>query len=191
MRICATNNYNRGLSHNFLLFLYFLFPSEKLLNVLEILGSEMSSVTLEKHAKSFSLLTFLDIRYYLTINASSIEVFGNNCKCLVHQKRNMSPLKDKLSFEDEAQAIGNTMPNLEHLELVFSSFSEVGLDSILTNGKVVLKRLDTCGCRDKSLGPVWPKCVSIRSIRDPDEEDNDAFLTDQSNQVTNNDSSDK
>ncbi|KAM0954225.1 putative leucine-rich repeat domain superfamily [Dioscorea sansibarensis] len=127
----------------------------------------MPSVIVEKHARSSSLLTVLDISYCLTIDASGIEVFSNNCLCLVHLKKNMPPPENELPFEDKALVIENTMPILERLELAFDSFNEVSLDSIHTNCKA-LKHLDICGCRNVRLGPICPKNVSIRSIRDLD-----------------------
>ncbi|KAH7655649.1 RNI-like protein [Dioscorea alata] len=152
----------------------------KLLNVLRIPVSEMSSVTVEKYAGSLSLLTVLDISYCLNLNARSIKVFGNNCRCLIHLRRNMPPPEVELNQgnhvgsredEEEALAVANTMPKLEQLELAFGRFSDHGLDAILTKCKA-LQKLDIRGCWNVRLdGDVGLRCDSIRSFRDPWEDE--------------------
>lgn len=142
--------------------------------------SEMSSVTMENFTGSLSLLTVLDISNYLNINASNIEVFGNNCRCLVHLRRNMPPPDFELNQgnhvvsrqdQKEALAVTNTLPKLEQLELVFGCFSDHGLDAILAKCKA-LQKLDVRGCQNVRLdGDVGLRCDSIRSFRDPWEDE--------------------
>lgn len=118
---------------------------------LKVLNIPMSNVTdklVAKFEKALPNLTVLDINDSLKITSKGLKLFGENCKSLVHLRRNMPPPEwDCLKPIDdqEATVIADTMLGLHHLELCFGQFSDLGLDAILTNCKA-LTHLDIQGC---------------------------------------------
>ncbi|OAY66010.1 F-box protein FBW2 [Ananas comosus] len=143
------------------------------LRVLQIPLSEVTDQTVEKHVKSLSGLTVLDISNCMNITPKGIAMIGRHCKSLVQLKRNMPPWEPSQSKidEDEALAVADTMPKLEHLELAYGRFSDHGLEAILTKC-TALCNLDILGCLNVTLKyDIEAKCLSLPFFRDPWEDD--------------------
>ncbi|KAI3739736.1 hypothetical protein L2E82_30147 [Cichorium intybus] len=95
------------------------------LKVLEIPESDITDKMILKHIKPLPNLTLLDISDCSNITAKGIEAFGTHCKSLIHLKRNMwnGPKPTSHSLDDsEAEAIANTMPNIQRLEFFYAEF---------------------------------------------------------------------
>ncbi|KAJ0962391.1 hypothetical protein J5N97_030219 [Dioscorea zingiberensis] len=147
----------------------------KLLNVMQIPMSLISNAVVESCVGSLSFLIVMDISYSLNINSKSIKSFVNNCKCLIHLRRNIPPTPPEIKFnhgnhtvsqvdEEVAMVVANTMPKLEQLELANSRFSDHGLGAILTNYKA-LCILDITGCWNVRMdGDVGLRCDSIENF---------------------------
>lgn len=150
--------------------------SARFLNILQIPMSEVTDQMLEKHVKSLSGLTVLDISYCLKITSKGIELLGKHCKSLIRLKRNMPPSECEWSLdgtanakvdESEALSVANTMPRLEYLELAYGRFSDCGLDAILTTC-CYLRVLDIRGCWKVDINEVIErKCHLIQSFKGP------------------------
>lgn len=136
--------------------------------------SEISDQAVKKYAECLPALRVLDISNCLKISSSGIEALGRHCKLLVQLKRNMPPPDVPHGYNtvpnvvnDEALAIANTMPVLEHLELAYGLFSDTGLGAILT-GCPRLQTLDILGCWNVRLeGDIEERCCALESFREP------------------------
>ncbi|KAI3781857.1 hypothetical protein L2E82_11884 [Cichorium intybus] len=97
-----------------------LIPRSKLL---EIPMSRVTDHMILMHMKSMPNLNVLDINFCYNITAKGIAAFGNQCKSLVHLKRNVPPAHERCCRIDdsEAKTIADTMPNLQRVELCFSA----------------------------------------------------------------------
>uniref|UniRef100_A0A0D9ZLF4 F-box domain-containing protein n=1 Tax=Oryza glumipatula TaxID=40148 RepID=A0A0D9ZLF4_9ORYZ len=154
--------------------LAYVAASGKLLNVLQIPMSEISDQAVKKYAECLPALRVLDISNCLKISSSGIEALGRHCKLLVQLKRNMPPPDVPHGYNavpnvvnDEALAIANTMPVLEHLELAYGLFSDTGLGAILTRCPR-LQTLDILGCWNVRLeGDIEERCCALESFREP------------------------
>uniref|UniRef100_A0A0E0KR74 Uncharacterized protein n=1 Tax=Oryza punctata TaxID=4537 RepID=A0A0E0KR74_ORYPU len=154
--------------------LAYVAASGKLLNVLQIPMSEISDQAVKKHAECLPALRVLDISNCLKISSSGIEALGRHCKLLVQLKRNMPPPEIPHGYNavpnvinDEALAVANTMPMLEHLELAYGLFSDIGLGAILTRCPR-LHTLDILGCWNVRLeGDIEERCCALETFREP------------------------
>uniref|UniRef100_J3LYC2 Uncharacterized protein n=1 Tax=Oryza brachyantha TaxID=4533 RepID=J3LYC2_ORYBR len=148
--------------------------SGKLLNVLQIPMSEISDQVVKKYAECLPALRVLDISNCLKISSSGIEALGRHCKLLAQLKRNMPPPELPHGYNavpnvvnEEALAVSNTMPRLEHLELAYGLFSDLGLDAILSRC-LLLRKLDILGCWNVRLeGDIEERCCALESFREP------------------------
>ncbi|KAF0890294.1 hypothetical protein E2562_002706 [Oryza meyeriana var. granulata] len=148
--------------------------SGKLLNVLQMPMSEISDQAVKKYAECLPALRVLDISNCLKISSSGIEAIGRHCKLLVQLKRNIPPPELPHGYNavpnvvnNEALAVANTMPKLEHLELAYGLFSDIGLDAILTKCPL-LRTLDILGCWNVRLeGDIEERCCALESFREP------------------------
>ena len=146
--------------------------------------SDVADKIVEKHASSLANLTVLDISYCLKITCKGIAAFGKNCKALIHLRRNM-PVPEVLPTynmtvmntkpdDSEAMIIADTMPGLQHLELCYGRFSDVGLDTIFAKCNA-LTHLDIRGCWSVKLdGHLEDRCFQLQQFKSPwhDEFDN-------------------
>ncbi|KAK9167629.1 hypothetical protein Scep_002820 [Stephania cephalantha] len=147
----------------------------RFIKVLQIPMSAVTDKMVEKHAQSFSTLTFLDISYCLNITAKGIDIFGRCCKSLTHLRRNMPPpqwdenlraLSTKID-DAEAMTIADSMPGLCHLELCHGKFSDIGLTAILAKCKK-LTNLNILGCWNVELnGTLEDMCAELESFKSP------------------------
>lgn len=148
----------------------------KCLKVLKIPVSDVTDQMVAEHAGSLSTVTELDISYCSKITCKGIEVLGRHCKFLIHFRRNISPLDFNLlheADEDVAMAVANTMPRLLYLELGYGSFSDYGLDAILTKCKG-LCHLDIQGCFNVNFdGDLEQRCKRIMVFRGPKRDEYD------------------
>uniref|UniRef100_A0A0D9W5L5 Uncharacterized protein n=1 Tax=Leersia perrieri TaxID=77586 RepID=A0A0D9W5L5_9ORYZ len=139
-----------------------------------IAASEVSDQAVEKYAECLPALRVLDISNCLKISSSGIEALGRHCKLLVQLKRNMPPPEIPHGYNavpnvvnDEALAVANTMPKLEHLELAYGLFSDIGLGAILTKCPL-LRTLDILGSWNVRLeGDIEERCCALESFREP------------------------
>ncbi|XP_077213436.1 F-box protein FBW2-like [Tasmannia lanceolata] len=165
----------------------FVANAGKFLTVLKIPMSDVTDRMVEKHAESLATVTVLDISNCVKITCKSLEALGKNCKFLVHLRRNMPPPEFPSgqdaplnpAEEGEAMAVAETMPSLLHLDLAYGSFSDLGLDAILTKCKA-LRHLDIQGCWNvKMEDNIEQKCDRIEDFRGPwDDEYDDANPSD-------------
>ncbi|XP_071719696.1 F-box protein FBW2-like [Rutidosis leptorrhynchoides] len=108
--------------------------------------SDINDEMVLKHIKPLPNLITLDISFCFDITSKGIAAFGNNCKFLLHLKRNMpQPESFPCTDDSEAETIAKTMPNVQHIELCSGRFSEWGLTEILTKCKSITY-LDIYGC---------------------------------------------
>ncbi|KAJ9558291.1 hypothetical protein OSB04_012905 [Centaurea solstitialis] len=102
--------------------------------------------------------------YCFEITSKGLVAFGNNCKSLVHLRRNMH--EGGAIDDSEAMTIAHTMPSLQRIELRFGLFSNLGLSEILTNCKS-LTHLNIYGCwkfeLDGDLMMICEKLVHFES----------------------------
>ncbi|KAI3742892.1 hypothetical protein L1987_60590 [Smallanthus sonchifolius] len=113
--------------------------------VLEMPMSDITDQMVLTHIKPLPNLTVLDVSHCLKITSKGIAAFGNQCKFLIHLKRNMSLLDAHSPTDDsEAKTVADTMPNLQHIELCSGQFGDLGLSEILTKCKA-LTHLDVQG----------------------------------------------
>lgn len=138
----------------------------------------MSNVTdklVAKFAKAFPNLMVLDISDSFKITFKGLKLFGENCKSLIHLRRNMPPQEWyclKPTDDQEATVIADTMLGLHHLELRFGQFSDLGLDAILTKC-MALTHLDIQGCWSVKLeGILEEKCNQLLVSKGPWVDDN-------------------
>lgn len=133
------------------------------------MSSSITDQMVEKHIKPLPLLTTLDISYCYNITGKGIEAFGNNCKSLVKLRRNMLPfphLQEPID-DSEAKAIAETMPKLEHIDLSFGQFGDMGLVEILNKCKS-LNHLDIHGSWNVELnGDTKERCEKLNHFQNP------------------------
>ncbi|KAK1352093.1 F-box protein FBW2 [Heracleum sosnowskyi] len=168
------------------------------LKVLNMSESNVTDQMVIRHAESLANLTDLDISYCIKISWKGLEAFGKQCKFLVNLKRNMPPPNLGISIqeanlkidESEAMVIANTMSKLQHLEIWFGCFSNLGLNYVLTKCKA-LEYLDIRGCW--SVGweeDLETKCEKIAGFKSPwvddvyETEDSDVYETEDSEILT-------
>ncbi|KAK9096012.1 hypothetical protein Sjap_021509 [Stephania japonica] len=147
----------------------------RFIKVLQIPMSAVTDKMVEKHAQSFSTLTFLDISYCLNITVKGIDILGRCCKSLTHLRRNMPPpqwdetlraLSTKID-DAEAMIIADSMPGLCHLELCHGKFSDIGITALLTKCKK-LTYLNILGCWNVELnGSLEDLCAELESFKSP------------------------
>lgn len=137
---------------------YVLVSSAKSLQTLQLPRSEINDSIVEKVAGMLSTITVLDLSYCINIGAQALEAIGRQCKFLASLRRIMHPLEviDKLSQDDEALAIANTMPRLKQLEIAYLLVSTASVTEILKNCKQ-LELLDVRGCWNVNLDEKFVK----------------------------------
>ncbi|CAI9269544.1 unnamed protein product [Lactuca saligna] len=140
----------------------------KCLKVLEIPMSEITDQMISKHIKPLPNLGILDISNCLKITSKGIATFGNQCKSLIHLKRNMLPIEDSKPMDDsEAKAIADTMPKLQRIELCFGGFGDFGVSEILNKCKL-LTHLDIQGSWNVELGgELEGVCEKLECFQSP------------------------
>mgnify|MGYP000332472330 CR=1 FL=1 len=80
------------------------------------------------------------------LSGACVEVFGKNCPQIAHLKVNMNPQMESGSPNDDiAFAVGNTMCQLEHLEMAYGTVSNAGF-KFLMEMCAKLEFLDIRGC---------------------------------------------
>lgn len=128
------------------------------LQTLRLPRSEMSDSIADQIAGRLSAVTFLDLSYCSKIGAPALEAIGKHCKLLEVLCRNMHPLDtaDKLSQDDEANAIASTMPKLKRLEMAYHVISTEIVLKILSSC-TLLEFLDLRGCWDVKLDDKFMK----------------------------------
>ncbi|KAK4353081.1 hypothetical protein RND71_028599 [Anisodus tanguticus] len=151
----------------------FIANNAKSLQMLRLPKSEIGDSYVEEVAGMFSNITFLDISYCIKIGARALEAMGKHCKYLTGLRRTVHPLEviNKLSQDDEALAIANTMPNLKQLEIAYMLVGTTSIIEVLKNCRH-RELLDVRGCwnvnfdekfvkifkRVKVVGPVVVDC---------------------------------
>ncbi|KAM4083828.1 hypothetical protein ACJW30_08G087200 [Castanea mollissima] len=156
----------------------FLANCGRFLKVLKIPMSEVTDNMVEKHAVSLASLTVLDISYCLKITCKGLEAFGKNCNALVHLRRNMPPPELVPTYNvkpdvSEALTIADTMPGLQHLELGYGRFTDVGLEAIFAKCNA-LTHLDIQGCWSVKLdGHLEDRCLQLQEFKSPWHDDFD------------------
>ncbi|KAJ8762480.1 hypothetical protein K2173_007919 [Erythroxylum novogranatense] len=137
--------------HNDSIFL-FLAEHAGSLQTLRLPRSEISDSIVEQIAGRLSTIKFLDLSYCGKIGACALEAIGEHCTSLVGLCRNMHPLDtyDKITQDDEAYAIANTMPKLKRLEIAYLLISSDVVSKILA-GCPELEYLDLRGCWEVKL----------------------------------------
>ena len=155
-------------NHLKMMSLFFFCCSGRFLKVLKIPMSEVTDNMVEKHAVSLANMTVLDISYCLKITCKGLEAFGKNCKALVHLRRNMPPPELVPTYNvkpdvSEALTIADTMPGLQHLELGYGRFTDVGLEAIFAKCKA-LTHLDIQGCWSVKLldSHLEDRCLQLQ-----------------------------
>ncbi|XP_022846907.1 F-box protein FBW2-like [Olea europaea var. sylvestris] len=136
----------------------FIANHAKSLQTLQLPRSEINDSIVEKVAGMLSTITVLDLSYCINIGAQALEAIGRHCKFLASLRRIMHPLEviDKLSQDDEALAIANTMPRLKQLEIAYLLVSTASVTEILKNCKQ-LELLDVRGCWNVNLDEKFVK----------------------------------
>nr|XP_043612324.1 F-box protein FBW2-like [Erigeron canadensis] len=147
---------------------FFVANCGKFLKELQMPMSVITDQMLSKHIKPLPNLTMLDVSYCFKITAKGLAAFGNQCKSLVHLKRNMPPLDASSPVNDsEAKAIADTMPCLEWIELCFGQFGDSGLSEIITKCNSLAK-LDIIGSWNVQLnGDLLEKCEYLKDFQSP------------------------
>lgn len=148
----------------------FIADHAKSLHTLRLPRSDISNSVVEQVAGRLSTITFLDVSYCKNIGALALEAIGKHCKLLNGLRRTMHPLDviAKLTQDDEALAIAETMPKLKHLEMAYLLISTDAVLKILANCPD-LELLDVRGCwnvkledkkfpRLKIIGPLVTDC---------------------------------
>ncbi|CAI9780916.1 unnamed protein product [Fraxinus pennsylvanica] len=130
----------------------FIANHAKSLQTLRLPRSEINDSIVEKVSGMLSTITVLDLSYCINIGAQALEAIGRHCKFLTSLRRIMHPLEviDKLSQDDEALAIANTMPQLKQLEIAYLLVNTASVTEILKNCKQ-LEFLDVRGCWNVNL----------------------------------------
>jgi len=140
---------------------------------------------MSKIALSCKKLRELDISYCYEITHESLVLIGRNCSNLKVLKRNLMNWLDPSQHQgivpneylnacpqdgdDEAVAIANSMPGLEHLEIRFSKLSAKGLNSI-SQGCPSLEFLDVSGCANltsRDIANASSSLVHLKEIKKP------------------------
>ncbi|CAI9275011.1 unnamed protein product [Lactuca saligna] len=135
------------------------------LKVLEIPLSRFTDTLVLNHLKPLPNLRVLNINYCSKISAKGLAAFGNQCKSLLHLKRNLPPQRYWPVDNSEAKTIADTMPNLQRIELCFGSFGDWGLSEILTKCKS-LTHLDIRGCWNVKLnGDLKKMCGKLECFQ--------------------------
>ncbi|KAF6170879.1 hypothetical protein GIB67_018961 [Kingdonia uniflora] len=142
------------------------------LRTLQMRMSEVTDWMVSFYDTLFANLTYLDISSCLQITCKGIAVFGNNCKSLVHLKRNIPPPQSSEPSDDgEAIAIGDTMPGLQQLEMGYGRFTDISLNALLTKCKN-LTHLDILGCWSlKFEGDLEERCGRLTDFKGPWDDD--------------------
>ncbi|KAI3676643.1 hypothetical protein L1987_86255 [Smallanthus sonchifolius] len=147
---------------------FFVAHCGNFLKVLEMTMSDITDQMVLKHIKPLPNLTLLDVSHCLKITSKGLAAFGNQCKSLIHLKRNMSPLDAHSPTDDcEAKTVADTMPNLQHIELCSGHFGDSGLSEILTKCKA-LTHLDIQGSWNVELnGDLAEVCERLQHFQSP------------------------
>ncbi|KAF1867315.1 hypothetical protein Lal_00049744 [Lupinus albus] len=120
-------------------------------------------------AKKLPLLEELDITIS-NLSKDALEAIGHCCPLLKSLKFNMQAFRDPhFDFDGEAFAIGQTMPNLRHLQLYGNKLTNDGVLAIL-DGCPHLESLDIRRCFNVNLGrSLGKRCAEeIKDFRNPD-----------------------
>ncbi|KAK1426631.1 hypothetical protein QVD17_15308 [Tagetes erecta] len=147
------------------------------LKVLQMPMTQITDQMVLKHLKPLPNLTLLDLSHCFKITSKGLAAFGNQCKSLIHFKRNMPPLDTCMPTDDsEPKAIADTMPHLQHIELCFARFGDSGLFEMLTKCKS-LTYLDIQGSWNVNLsGDLAEMCKRIEHFHSPSVDcDDDLF----------------
>ncbi|CAN6563924.1 unnamed protein product [Malus baccata var. baccata] len=119
----------------------------------------------------------LDISYCHEVSHESLVLIGRNCQNLKILKRNMlhwlDPFEDTGLVPDEypwdgnseAAAIGKSMPNLEHLELRFSTVSAKGF-TLISVGCPNLEYLDLFGCVNLTSRDIENTTSNLKNLKE-------------------------
>ncbi|CAI9767014.1 unnamed protein product [Fraxinus pennsylvanica] len=136
----------------------FIANHAKYLQTLRLPSSEINDLIVEKVAGMLPTITVLDLSYCSSIGAQALEAIGRHCKFLTSLRRIMHPLEaiHKLSQDDEALAIANTMPRLRQLEIAYLLVNTASVIEILKNCKQ-LELLDVQGCWSVNLDKDFVK----------------------------------
>ncbi|KAE9595431.1 putative leucine-rich repeat domain, L domain-containing protein [Lupinus albus] len=123
------------------------------LKILRLMRCNVTDHIVEQISPKLCMISFMD----------RLEIIGKNCKMLEGLKRNMHPIDtmDKPLQDDEAYAIGSSMPNLKHLEMTYNLIGTLGVFEIFSKC-LKLEILDVRGCWGVKLHKVMvKKCLSI------------------------------
>ena len=108
-------------------------------------------------AAKFTSLTSLDLSGASNLSGACVEVFGKNCPQIAHLKVNMNPqMESGLPNDDIAFAVGNTMCQLEHLEMAYGTLSNAGF-KYLMQMCAKLEILDLRGCWHVDVSETYAK----------------------------------
>lgn len=122
----------------------------------------------------------LDISYCYELSHESLALLGRNCPNLKILKRNFMNWLDPSQHagivpneylnacpqdgDSEAEAIGKSMPGLEHLELQFSKLSGRGL-GFISEGCLELEYLDLSGCANLSSRDIANASANLKNLQ--------------------------
>ena len=133
-----------------------------MLRVLQVPHNQLPEDILCQLAVKFTSLTSLDLTSSSSLSAVCVEAFGNNCPNITHLKVNVTPqIKPCSPNDDIAFAVGNTMRQLEHLEMAYGSLSNAGLKLVMEMCPK-LQALDLRGCWHVDMDDIYAKEVSQR-----------------------------
>ncbi|XP_059292359.1 F-box protein SKIP19-like [Lycium ferocissimum] len=127
--------------------------------------------------KKFPLLEELHL-YYISITKETIETIGRSCRALKSFKLNNQICRHPyIDYDEEAIAIAENMPELQHLQLFGNKMTNEGLEAIL-NGCPHLESLDLRRCLNVHLGgDVGKRCSQqIKYLRHPQDPTEDYGL---------------
>ncbi|MCD7460165.1 hypothetical protein HAX54_042974 [Datura stramonium] len=137
----------------------------------------VSGEGLSAAVKKFPLLEELHL-YYISITKEAIETIGRSCRALKSFKLNNQICRHPyIEYDEEAIAIAENMPELQHLQLFGNKMTNEGLEAIL-NGCPHLESLDLRRCLNVHLGgDVGKRCSQqIKYLRHPQDPTEDYGL---------------
>ncbi|CAA7409403.1 unnamed protein product [Spirodela intermedia] len=161
--------------------LFFAAERSPNLHVLSIRSSQsVTDSSMAKIATFCPMLRELDISYCYEISSESLELIGRSCPNMAILKRNLLNWLDPSQHsgiipseyldscpqdgDQEAAAIGKSMPNLRHLEVRFSKLTIRGL-VLISEGCHELELLDLFGCGNLTSRAIEQASSNLKSLK--------------------------
>ncbi|KAJ0752080.1 putative leucine-rich repeat domain superfamily [Helianthus annuus] len=128
---------------------------------------------LVSYIKPLPNLTVLDVSHCINITSEGLKTFGYQCKSLLHLKRNMPAFEDQLP--DDFEAIADTMPHLQHIELCFGRFGDSGVSEILAKCKALTHLVIQGSWNVELNGDLVEICERLQHFHSPWVDDDHQF----------------